>query len=170
MAVGAKFDVAQAEEVKKLLKAGFDKAARRAALSAGIRLVGHVQTTVIPGEPRPPVDRGVYRGAWHARPAPHGADVVNTTSYAPVIELGARAEHIKIGRKMIDALAEWAKRKGLDGKGKDPRSVAWAIAKSMARRGIYNGGKGLRILEKAMRLAPKFLGEELAREMKREMG
>lgn len=165
MAVGGKFDISEAPALKEALKRAFDKAAKRGALAAGIKVVNHIQTVVIPGEPVPPVDRGIYRASWRATSAPYGADVANATSYAPIVEYGARAENIKPGRKMIDALSEWAHRKGI---GDGSRNIAWAIARSMQKRGIFNRGKGLRILEKALRLAPQFLRDEIARELKKE--
>jgi hypothetical protein len=89
--------------------------------------------------------------------------------YAAIIEYGARGENIKIGRKMIEALAAWAKRHGMVGPepGDDTR-VAWGIATNLAKRGIFNEGKGLRILEKSLKKLQPILDEEYAREIKRE--
>ena len=167
--MGAKFDIEQADEVKRHLDKGFKKAAKRAALSTGIRIVEQIQAVVIPGEPRPPVDRGIYRAGWRASPEPYGASITNTVPYSPIVEWGARAANIKVGRAMIDALTGWVSRKGI-GAGDPPRSVAWAIAMSMKRRGIFNGGKGLRIFEKGLRNGMKFFRQEMARELRKEMG
>ncbi len=144
-----------------------------------MRVLQHITTVVIPAEPRQPVDRGAYRAAWKVKKEPDGATITNTLPYAAVIEYGARAENIKIGRAMIDALAAWVLRKGLVGKGgrgkaakasaqKEAVGMAWAIAKKMKKRGIYNGGKGLRVLEKAMTIVKTAFADELKREIERE--
>ncbi len=87
---------------------------------------------------------------------------------AGIIEDGARAENIKVGKIMIDALEAWVKRKGI-GKGEmEPRQIAWAIAISMKKRGIFNGGKGLKILAKAVVGIDRWFAEELKREIERE--
>lgn len=152
------------------------RASRKAVLSAAFRLLQHIVTEIIPRENPPPVDRGQYRAAWRVVPTEKGADLVNNSPQAPVIEFGARAENIKPGRAMIDALTEWARRKGLGNGGTDPhRGVAWAIAKTMrgtariAGKGIFNrkaGQGGLRIAERAEKMAARFMQEELARELK----
>ena len=46
--------------------------------------------------------------------------------------------------------------------------VAWAIAKKMQKRGIFNGGTGFGILKEAMQVyAPKYILEEVTRELKK---
>src|ERR1700677_3188412 len=105
--------------------------------------------------------------------------------YASVIENGAQAANVKIGRAMIDALAEWARRKGLNGhdpKGRSSpdayaqaRQIAWAIARAMQGtakvegKGIFNrnGEQGLGIARKAAKRVAEFVGEEVNREIKR---
>lgn len=150
--------------------------------AAGRRTVVHLQTEVIAqAQPHPPVDRGLFRAGWHLHRHARGIVIYNITpgNYGPIIDRGARAANIKVGRKMIDALAGWAKRKGLnpDGPGERLRGkrrpgveayrgVAWAIAMRMKKRGIFNGGKGLRILEKAALAFPRFLHDEI-RSMRR---
>lgn len=175
------FTTDQLDKFGDWLKKGLAKGARRGLLSAAERMVSIIQTEVIPGESPPPIDRRVYAAGWRAEPTEKGADVVNTVPYASIIEKGARAENIKIGRAMIDALTSWILRKGLAGKparsqsaktqqAVDARNIAWAIAISMKRKGIFNrDGQGLRISEKARALAVKFIPEEVAREIKREL-
>lgn len=150
------------------------QAAEKGLYSAGLRLVEHITTEIIPQTNPEPVDRGMYRAGWRATRLPgEGCLVSNTLPYAPIIEYGARGANIKIGRKMIDALAKWVMRKGLTGntKGKaradEARQIAWAIAMSMKRTGIFNGGKGLRVLERASKRIPAFMKEEIARELKK---
>ena len=154
----------------------------RALLAAAHRTVEHIVTSVMPAEPRVPVDRGLYRSGWRAFRFEHGAIVENKTPPAPYIEFGVRAENVKISRAMIEELAKWVKRKGLGGQtvisksGKsravkatdtEATSIAWAIAKSMQKNGIFNRGKGLRILEKAEKKIPDFIREEVGRELKK---
>jgi len=148
---------------KKIRDAG-----ERGLLSAAIRTVAHIQTEVIPREPRIPVDRGIYRAGWRAVKIPKGAMVINTVPHAVLIEYGVRASNVKAGRKMIEALTAWVKRKGFGGKkGADAASIAWAIAMSMKKKGIFDGGKGLHILGKASKKIPQFIDEEIGREIGR---
>lgn len=196
------FDISQYPEVARLVGAAVDKQVRRGALSAAHKLVSHIKSSVIPSTAnevvggRTPVDRGLYRAAWVAQKTDRGADVYNSLPYAPIVEWGARAENIKIGKRMIDALTDWARRKGLvakrvavagkaaTGEGGDftrvrwrgrtnvemaeaARAVAWAIAIAMKKRGIFAGGQGLRVLERARQKLPQFLQEEIAREIAR---
>jgi hypothetical protein len=170
------FDASRPGEVERWLKKGFGKAAERAMLGTAARLVAYITTEVIPAQKPQPVDRGMYRAGWRFKRVKGGAEVFNSTPQAPIIEWGARAANIKIGRAMINALTAWVKRKGIvKGRGKDAdteaRGMAFAIANSMKRKGIFNrnGKNGLRILEKATRKVPKFLDEEFKREVAREL-
>ena len=148
-------------------------AALRGVRSAGERLVAHIVTEIIPREPRIPVDRGIYRAGWRTRPLPNGVLVYNGTPHATFIEDGVRGDHVKVGRAMVDALAEWVKRKGLTGAAKkeetraQARSIAMAIAQSMKKKGIFGGGKGLKILARAEKKVDGFLDEEVKRELEK---
>lgn len=160
-------------------------AAVRGLFSTALRLQQYITTDLIPREPRIPVDRGVYRAGWRAKPLPDGALLYNPVPHAPIVEWGARAESIKVGRKMIDALAEWVRRKGIadttrptrTGRTrkvkvteKEARRIAWAIALSMKKRGIFNGGQGLRILERANKRAREFAMQEVTAELEKVRG
>lgn len=166
------FDARQLGPFVDWLRGSLRDGARRGSLLAANRLVSIITTEIIPGEKPPPVDEGVYRAAWRAEPTEDGAAVVNTAPYASIIEYGVRAENVKVGRAMIDALTKWVLRKQLVGKpartptGKadqlaQARAMAWAIAKSMEKRGIFNRDhQGLRIGEKALaRNRAKLVGE-----------
>ena len=148
------------------------RAALRGLLGAAQRTVEHV-VELIAREPRVPVDRGIYRAGWRARALPDGAMVSNDTPHAALIEDGVRGENVKPGRAMIDALAAWVARKGLTGgaRGEEraaaARQIAWAIAKSMQAKGIFSGGKGLQIFERARKRIPEFIDEEVMRELSR---
>ena len=149
----------------------FRAAAGRALYSAAARGVQVLQTELIPRATPSPVDRGLFRAGW--RFEPHlagseidGADLFNVEAHATFIERGVRAANVKAGAAMIRALAEWARRKGLSGADTDAgaRQVAFAIARSMRRRGIW-GEKGLRLLETLMKARmPRIVREEFARE------
>lgn len=170
----AHFDISQHAEVSKYLDKGFENAAKRAMLATANRVVGVILTEVIPGLNPQPVDKGMYRAGWRAKKVTGGAEVYNNTPHAPIIEYGARAENIKVGKAMIDALTKWVIRKGIVGKGKgakdQARSVAFAIANSMKKKGIFNrdGKQGLHVLDKALERVGDFVSEEFANEMKRE--
>jgi hypothetical protein len=162
-------------------------AAKRGLYSAGLRIMADLQN-----DNSLPRDRGTYRAGWRCDPTDQGAEVHNVAMHGLFIEESVRSENVKIGRRMIDALAEWAKRKGLgvtykaiapgkkggawvSGKGyvkaikatKDElRAIAWAIAISIKRRGLFNAPIGLKPLANAFKLNGRRYAEE---EVKREV-
>lgn len=149
------------------LKAKWRAAAILGLQSAAARGVQDIIVRIIPSRTPQPVDRGVYRSGWRFYPAPNGAVIECFEPHAVLIEDGVRASNVKIGRAMIQALAEWVKRKGI-ASGDEAESVAWAIAKSMKRRGIFNRGKGMGILaELVEKYLPGYVQEEVAREVAR---
>lgn len=148
------------------------QAADRAVLSAALRLVQLIVVEIIPTTrdartgKGPPVDIGAYRMGWRAFPSGGGVEIENNAPHAMIIEYGAKAQNIKVGALMLQALAEWAVRKGLtNGTPGDERRIAWAIAQSMKKRGIFSSGEGLRVMERAMKRFPALLAEEFQREM-----
>ena len=163
----AKIDIQQAPAWVTKLGIDIRAAALRGLLSAALRTKNHIVTEIIPQEPRVPEDRKTYTNAWQVEKLPNGALVYNSAPHAPLIEYGVRAENVKIGRLMIEALTAWVARKGLASKGDEATSMAWAIAKSMQKKGIFNGGKGLGIMKKAQRQIPDFIEEEIIREIGR---
>lgn len=178
--MGRKLTIDKAPAWVMDLEGKMKKAAMRGLLSAGHRVVAHIVNDIIPHEPRVPVDRGIYRAGWRVRKVADGVLVYNATPAAGIIEDGARAENIKIGRAMIEALTAWIIRKGLiktvktrDDAGRftnakrdaDARQMAWAIAQSMKKKGIFNKGQGLKILARARKRIPEFLEEEVRREI-----
>jgi hypothetical protein len=177
-----KFKLEDAGKWASLVSIAMTEAAERGLVAAANRTKSHIITDLIPQANPMPVDRGTYKNAWHAEPAHGGAVVYNDSPQASIIEDGARAPNIRIGRKMIDALVEWVKRKGIGGTNKTSKggltrivkattteatSIAWAIAKSMQKSGIYEG-HGLKIFEKAAKRIPEFIREEVTRELKKE--
>ena len=168
----AVFDISEVDKLGAFVGKALEKVAARAIYAASLHVVQQITTTIIPGEPRSPIDRRVFAAGWRATPTKVGAIIENTVPYSDIIENGARAENIKIGRAMIDALAAWVQRKGLhlrgDGGKDDPRAIAWAVAQGMKKRGIFNGGKGLKILQKGLEHLEEFLAEEVRRELARE--
>lgn len=163
----AKFDISEIERAAEHVKLAINKVALRALNASAMRVVQNITTVVIPAEPRPPIDRRLYAAGWRHKPAHDGAFIQNSVPWATIVEHGARAENIKIGRAMIDALAEWAIRKGIASR-EDARSVAWAVATAMKKKGIFDEGKGLKILEKALKGLSRIYAEELKRELERE--
>lgn len=147
----------------------FKAAARRGAMSAAIRGVGIIITEIIPKQKPMPVDRGIYRAAWRAQPSPNGASIINDSPHAQFIENGVPAGNVKPGRAMIAALAEWAKRKGLVSGGESPTAVAFAIARSMQKRGIFANGTGFKIMAQAEPRLAKILAEEVREAIREEL-
>ena len=131
-------------------------AAMKAALSAAALGVRDIQSVIIPGiTPHPPINKGLYRMGWKFQRIEGGARIFNRVyPQAPLIEFGVRASNVKPGRAMIIALAEWITQKGLAFKNPNDtlESVAWAIAKSMQKRGIFNQGNssGFHVIDKAI--------------------
>lgn len=140
------------------------EAALRGIVSAAARLLQEITLRIIPTKSPQPVDRGVYRAGWRMRAEPDGAVIENLEPHAAFIEYGVRSGNVKVGRAMVDALEGWVVRKGI-ASGKDARRAAYAIALSIQRRGIFNGGTGMRILEDAMKQADEIIRTEVEREL-----
>lgn len=168
-----------------LVAVNYREAALRGLHSAALRMQQHIVVDIIPGITPEPTARGAYKAAWRVNKLSNGAEVINTRIQAILIENGVRAENVKIGRKLIDALTEWVKLKGIGSEVRTTKSgqrkvtkptadeakaIAWAIAKSMQKNGIFNKGRGWGVLAKASKSAPKFIREEVQRELRKEFG
>jgi hypothetical protein len=136
------------------------KAALAGLRSAALRGIAVIVAEIIPSRVPQPVDRGLYRAGWKAHPLKNGAVIYNHEPHAALIEHGVRASNVKIGRAMIAALAEWARRKGFE----DPERAAWGIAKKMKERGIF-GQTGLGVLALLNARLPGIIREEVTREV-----
>lgn len=154
MEIRTKLNVNSVNTANKTLQRMLDKALKAATVDVAARVITHIQTELIPNTAYPPVDRGVYRAAWKksgSLAGPGGSPgtliIYNATPYAPIIEYGARAQNIKPGKAMIDALASWAQRK-LHVAAHESKGVAFAIVHNMKKRGIF-GPQGLRIAQRA---------------------
>lgn len=99
-------------------------AAIRGLRSAGLRGVAEIVTFIIPARSPQPVDRGLFRAGWKSLPTNDGCTIENMEPHAIFIEHGVK--NIRVGRKMIDALAEWAVRKGITDKA-NARRVALSL-------------------------------------------
>ncbi len=130
------------------LKAEMKAAAYKGLVAAGARGLQVLVVEIIPKRSPQPVDRGVFRAGWKLRIGPDYVEIYNDEPTAALIEEGVRGDNVKTGARMIAALAEWALRKGLASDSKEAISVAWAVAKSMQKKGIFNrdGKSGLGIL------------------------
>jgi hypothetical protein len=148
---------------------------------AAVRCLGTIQAVIIPSRDPQPVDRGIYRAGWKVQSLPNGAEFYNDSPAAAIIEGGVRASNIKIGRKMLDALAQWAIRKGIvkiSGRKKSSPSIwdeamgiAWAIAKkAKAGKGIHNqrSGGGLQIMAQCNHdFTHRYVVEEVTRQLEK---
>jgi hypothetical protein len=147
------------EDMGKRLRSAAIKGLRSAAL----RGVAIIVSEIIPSRVPQPVDRGIYRAGWKAMPLGGknpGAVIYNLEPHAALIEYSVRAANVKVGRAMIAALAEWARRKGFE----DPERAAWGIAKKMKERGIF-GQTGLGVLRELNKRLPAIVREEVTREV-----
>jgi len=118
---------------KAQVKAGIT--AMQITSDRGIQFVHDEIAKTVPS----PVDMGTYRWSWKSQDLPRGAMIFNTQLYASVIEGGRRP-----GARMPPAavLGEWARRKGLlrdvpkGDMNAAMRSIGFALARSIARKGI----------------------------------
>ncbi len=160
---------------------GWLKGAGLVALTASAhRIVEKIITDIIPNTSPSPVDRGAYRAAWRVRDMDDGSVIENVSKHGPFVDLGVPGARVRVGKKMIVALTAWVIRKGMVGSSsvktkrrrvsasdkKQAVGIAWAIAKSMQKNGIFNHGKGLRVLERALVGVDVIIREEYARAMK----
>jgi len=109
------FDAAtEMPEFIRYVEGRLKEAAQRGMLSAAHRTHQYILTNLIPKAlPHPPVDRGIYRAAWRVDGSHEDISLVNNSPHASIIEDGARATNIKIGRAALDALTSWVQRKGI---------------------------------------------------------
>ncbi|GAC1446922.1 MAG: hypothetical protein PVSMB8_04840 [Vulcanimicrobiaceae bacterium] len=164
-------DAKGGKELEAFLAEKSVNAVRRAIISAGFRTLGAIQNEIIPAlQPHAPIDRRAYVAAWHLEIREDLVELVNSIPHAVLIDKGVRAEHVKVGRIMIDALAAWVLRKGLAGKGASAsvtaRQIAWAISMTMKKVGIF-GRTGMRVGEKALKKFQEYLPDELHRAVRR---
>ena len=150
-----------------------EKGARRGLILAGERGVAKIVTEIIPSRSPQPVDRATYKAGWKTEQVTKDrVDILNSEPHAVFIEFGVRAENVRIGAALIKALSEWALRKGIAESSKEAVGVAWAVAKGMQKKGIFNRrtGGGLRILEELeTEYLEDILQQEVVREINREI-
>ncbi len=142
------------------------KAMVKGLFSAALAGVQEIVVSIISSRSPQPIDRGIYRAGWRAVPSPDGADIENLEPVAVFIEEGVRAENVKPGQAMLDALTEWVQRKGL-ANGPEAASAAYAIAMNMQKKGIF-GKQGMGILRELVNgQLTKLIEREVAREIDR---
>jgi len=113
-------------QLQALLGKNLSRALQKTGQAMAIQILQDIKTSLIPGaSPHAPIDRGIFRASWKSRGAlayaggggyadtSVGLTIYSTAPHAPFIEYGVRAGNVKVGKKMIDALTEWALRKGL---------------------------------------------------------
>lgn len=171
--MGHSIDIEDAPAWAARLGPEMKSAVVRGLRSAALRGVQDIVGRIIPSRSPVPFDRGFFRAGWKAIvDIPDGADIENAEPHAPFVEGGVRARNVKIGRAMLDALAAWAKRKGIVGKraaANEQRSIAFAIAKNLQKRGIFRGGKGMEVLKELVEQhLPAIIDEEIRRELEKE--
>lgn len=157
------------EWVRRLGRGRAFKAARRGTMRAALRAIPELHKATGNAPPGNPsgvgtggaVNTGFYKRAWKAEALPDGARLYNASKYGGVIEGGRRP-----GSRFppLDAIRDWAQRRlGLSKK--EAASAAYPIAKAIARRGLI----GRKVLGRVLPLLPKFLAEEVDKELKREL-
>lgn len=154
-------------EVGKAIREG----AKKGLYSAAIRMVGIIQSKIIPQTVPEPVARGVYKAGWKYEQIEEGAAYFNTVPYAAMIEHGVRRERVHIGPNMIRALMDWVRLKGIASSPEEAHDKAWAVAKSLQKKGIFKMGQGLKIMTRANdEELTRVLEEEVKREVDRAFG
>lgn len=160
-------DLAMAGQYFGRMRREIAMAASNGLLLAGHRAVQKIVAEIIPSRSPQPVDRGTYKAGWKAERVTSLVVLIsNPEPHAAFIEYGVRAENVKIGTAMIQALAEWALRKGIASDEKESIGVAWAIAKAATRQGLFTRqtGKGLGILKELKeQFLEKIVQEEVSR-------
>lgn len=145
--------------------------ARVGLVKAGERGLQKIVVEIIPSRSPQPVDRGTYKVGWKTEQVTRDTvAILNPEAHAPFIEDGVRPENVKIGTALIEALSEWAMRKGIAEDEDEAIGVAWAIAKTMQKEGIFNryGQQGLGILrELNEEHITKILNEEISNEVRK---
>lgn len=180
-----KYSLNQASVAVQKMAAQHKDAARRGLVSAVIKLNQYIVLQLIPRNVPQPVDRGAYRAGWKfTQLSETSVYLYNSAPHASLVENGVK--EVTIGPALIDALAAWVKRKGIGSrieqkvvKGEvklrvkkpnkaEARAIAWAIAMAAKKNGgFFNRGNGLKILEKAMAIAPTVLSDSIAAEIKK---
>jgi hypothetical protein len=164
------YDLSEAGEMIDHLGTQLESAARRGLLSAAHRGVQEIVTQIIPTKSPTPVDRRIYAAGWRVDPQPDGPVIENNEPHAPMIEFGVKGANVKVGRAMLTALAAWAVRKGIATQA-NAISAAWAIARRLQQRGIFNNGQGLGVLtELVEKRIDRIISEEVSREIEKELG
>ena len=151
------------------LKNALHEGAMKGLLAAAQRMVQEIQTRIIPQVSPSPVARGVYRAGWKAEKTPDGAVVENVVPYAAAIEYGVRPGRVRPGPMVVQHLTDWVRMKGIAADEKTARRIANAIAMALKARGIFDRGRGLRVMERAGKELPKFIEAEVKREVERSL-
>lgn len=144
---------------------GVQAVIKRALLSAARRGVTDIVSNIIPstvieGRSAPPVDRGPYKAGFRASPTMNGARIHHIIpTLAAIMEFGVRAGNVKIGRKMIKELSAWVHRHSLENEKESSEQIAWAIAKTMQRKGMAPR----RVMEREKPRVAQFAKEEIER-------
>lgn len=154
-----RFTSQESAQFAKWLTKQSEGAVKQALYGTAMAIVSKILNEIIPAEPRQPVDIGSYRAGWKFKRIPKGAMVYNSVPHAVFIEKGVRASNVKPGRAMREAITQWLIFKKIASLEEAPK-MAWAVMMNMKKKGIYNEGKGLRILEKAMKSFPELLDRE----------
>lgn len=161
-----RFTSMESKQFAKWLQTRSESAVQNALYGTAMAIVSKILNEIIPAEPRQPVDVGTYRAGWKFKKIPKGAMVYNSVPHAILIEKGVRAANVKPGRAMREAITQWLIFKKITSM-EDAPKVAWAVMMAMKKRGIFNEGKGLRILEKAMKFFPELLDREFKIQFRR---
>ena len=157
------------------------EAAVKALREAANRTVTHIKTVTIPNTPNEvggdvkfePASSGDYKAAWRVKEIENGAEIRNDSPYAAHIEYGVK--NVKPGKKFREAIIEWLQAKQIQWAELDPQgkptgnamsyeSMAFVIGQFLKKTGIFNKGKGMRVLERANKMIPQFIQDAVDEE------
>lgn len=136
------------------------------SIQVGLEMYGPLmfQREVDRAKPRPPVDRGTYRRSVRVDRTDRGAKFYNFSPHAVIIEKG-RGRNKRM--PPIKAIQGWVRRKGI-ASSRNAKSVAFAIAKSIAKRGLPPPPNGpMAIMAKTRKAVVPLIMQDLVKALKR---
>lgn len=147
-----------ASSLGRLFKS-YREAQKRGLVNAAMKGHSWIITKLIPSIEPKPFDTGAFRAGWNFKVIDTGAIIYNPVPHAPFINFGVPKPRVSAKH-----LVEWVVRKRI-ADAKDAPRVAWLIAKSINKRGLFMSPQ-FRITQRAV---DEFLVQEVATQVAAEL-